>query len=74
LEELGPAAVRSVTYEGFLWISYPERSAKVETDIIRDKSWDVILRAGLRPVTQVSIDGAWSALRFRQTEQIGKSR
>ena len=72
LERLGPTAVRAVKHDGLLWISYPKRSSKVETDISRDVGWDVIQEAGLRPVTQVSIDAVWSALRFRPAERVGK--
>lgn len=72
LERLGPSALRAVKHDGLLWISYPKRSSKVETDISRDVGWDVIKEAGLRPVTQVSIDAVWSALRFRPAERVGK--
>ena len=72
LERLGPTALRAVKHDGLLWISYPKRSSKVETDISRDVGWDVIQEAGLRPVTQVSIDAIWSALRFRPAERVGK--
>lgn len=74
LERLGPVALASVTYDGLLWLSYPKRSSKVKTDLSRDVGWDVMADSGLRPVTQVSIDETWSALRFRPTEQVGKSR
>ena len=74
LEELGPVALKAITYDGLLWISYPKQSSDVDTNISRDTGWDVISQAGLRPVAQVSIDDTWSALRFRPTERIGKSR
>jgi len=74
LERLGPVAVESVTYDGLLWISYPKRSSKVKTDLSRDVGWDVVANAGLRPVTQVSIDETWSVLRFRPIEKVGKSK
>lgn len=71
LERLGPAAIAAVRYDGLLWISYPKRSAKVKTDISRDVGWDLLAQAGLRPVTQVSIDSTWSALRWRPTNRVG---
>lgn len=74
LEELGPVALNAVTYDGLLWISYPKRSSKVDTDISRDTGWNVIAQAGLRPVMQVSVDETWSALRFRPAEQVGESK
>jgi hypothetical protein len=72
IERFGPAAIRAVKYDGLLWISYPKRSSKVETDISRDVGWDVINEAGLRAVTQVSIDDVWSALRFRPSDRVRK--
>lgn len=74
MEQLGPVAPQLVTYDGLLWISYPKRSSKVKTDLSRDVGWDVVANAGFRPVTQVSIDATWSALRFRPAEQVGKSK
>jgi len=74
LEQLGPSALESVEYDGILWISYPKQSSKVKTDLTRDMGWDVVARAGLRPVTQVSIDETWSALRYRPIERVGKSK
>ena len=72
LENLGPTAIKAVKYDGLLWISYPKQSSKVETDLTRDVGWEIMAEAGLRPVTQVSIDDVWSALRFRPVEQVGK--
>ena len=74
LERDGPVALDSITYDGLLWISYPKGSSKIKTDISRDVGWDLVASAGLRPVTQISIDETWSALRFRPIELVGKSR
>jgi hypothetical protein len=71
--ELGPAALGAVVYNGLLWISYPKRSSKVETDLTRDVLWKLVEKSGLRPVTQVSINEVWSAMRFRPIEAV-KSR
>lgn len=72
LDARAPAALRAVKYDGILWISYPKQSAKIKTDINRDSGWDVVFKAGLRPVTQVAIDEVWSALRFRPIEKVLK--
>ena len=71
LGDLAPEAMAAVAYDGLLWISYPKRSSKVETDLSRDVLWDLMMETGLRPVTQVSIDDVWSALRFRPAEKVG---
>ncbi len=72
LERLAPVAIRAVKYDGLLWLCYPKQSAKVKTDITRDVGWDIVLQAGLRPVTQIAINDIWSALRFRPVEKVGK--
>ena len=72
LERLGPTAIEAVKHDGLLWVSYPKRRSKVETDLTRDVGWEVMAEAGLRPVTQVSVDETWSALRFRPIERVGK--
>jgi len=72
LDARAPTALRAVKYDGILWISYPKQSAKLKTDINRDSGWDVVFKAGLRPVTQVAIDDIWSALRFRPIEKVPK--
>lgn len=72
LDALRPAALEALTYDGLLWISYPKKSAKVPTDLSRDVLWELMGDTGLRPVTQISIDAIWSALRFRPAEVVGK--
>ncbi|MCU0519956.1 MAG: hypothetical protein MUF84_04605 [Anaerolineae bacterium] len=66
----GPAAQQAVRYDGVLWISYPKGSAKVETDLSRDAMWGLLSDAGMRPVSQISIDDTWSAVRFRPGELV----
>jgi hypothetical protein len=72
LENLGLTAIKAVTYDGLLWISYPKQSSKVETDLTRDVGWEMMAKAGLRPVTQVSVNDIWSALRFRPIDRVGR--
>ena len=55
-----------------LWISYPKTTSGVETDLTRDRGWEALRLAGWRPVTQVSVDEVWSALRFRPEEEVGQ--
>ena len=59
-------------YDGLLWVCYPKKSAKIESDLSRDVIWELMQDSGLRPVTQVSIDKTWSALHFRPVEKVGK--
>ena len=65
-------AVAAVRPGGILWITYPKQSGAVKADINRDSTWKVMEPTGWRPVTQVSIDETWSALRFRPVADVGK--
>jgi hypothetical protein len=65
LDELKPVAADSIKYDALLWVSYPKKSSKVKSDLSRDMMWDLFTDDGLRPVTQISIDATWSALRQR---------
>ena len=73
-DAIGPTAIRALKPGGLLWFSYPKRSSGVETDISRDSGWESVRSAGLRPVSQVSIDDTWSALRFRPVEDVKPPR
>jgi hypothetical protein len=68
-----PAALAAIKPDGVLWIAYPKQSARVKTDLTRDRGWEPITAGGLRPVTQIAIDETWSALRWRPIELV-KSR
>ena len=71
LERFGPTALGIIKHDGILWISYPKKSSNVKTDISRNVGWSIISEAGLRPVSQISINETWSALRFRPVEHVG---
>ena len=61
-----------IAFDGLLWISYPKRSSKIDSDLSRDDMWELYIDESLRPVSQISIDETWSAVRFRPTEKVGK--
>ncbi len=66
-----PMAIKLVKPGGLLWVSYPKQSSKVPTDLNRDVLWNVFPDKDWRPVTQISIDEVWSALRFRPKSEVG---
>ncbi len=74
LTRLAPEAIQAVKRAGVLWISYPKQSSKVKTDITRDRGWEPVREAGFEPVSMVSINDVWSALRFRPSELVKRSR
>lgn len=57
---------------GALWFAYPKKSSSIASDISRDSGWDGLAEHDLLPVSQISVDGDWSALRFRYRDEIGK--
>jgi hypothetical protein len=65
-------AMDALRYDGVFWISYPKGSSGVKTDLNRDILWNRLSGQGIRPVSQVSIDKVWSAIRFRSEEQVGR--
>jgi hypothetical protein len=71
LAELVPSAVAAVAYDGLFWLCYPKKSGQIHSDLSRDIVWKKMDGTGLRPVTQISIDETWSALRFRPAERVG---
>ena len=68
LERLFPSALKSLIGGGVFWVSYPKKSSKTETDLTRDQGWDVTGKLGQRPVSMISVDETWSAVRFRKAE------
>jgi hypothetical protein len=47
---------------GNVWVLYPKGN---KADINRDSLWPIVAEFGFRPISQVSVDDTWSALRFR---------
>lgn len=67
LEDLAthyPAYYDKLEKEGMMWISWPKRSAKVDTDLNRDLIRNYILERGLVDVKVASVNEKWSALKF----------
>ena len=50
--------------DGFVWVSWPKKAAKVETDITEDTIRDVALPLGLVDVKVCAVDDIWSGLKL----------
>ncbi|WP_282942040.1 YdeI/OmpD-associated family protein [Paenibacillus sp. RC67] len=70
LNTQGPEAIKAIKQDGLLWISYPKKSSKIKTDLNRDSGWETINDAGFEGIALISIDGTWSAMRFRKAELV----
>lgn len=57
--------VAAITPGGALWISWPKKASKIQTDITEQTLRDVILPLGLVDVKVCAVDEVWSALLFR---------
>ncbi len=66
-----PLAIAAVKPGGLLWIAYPKGSAKLKTDVNRDRLWQATAKTGWRPVRLVALDETWSAVRFRPAKVVG---
>ncbi len=65
LERLAASALAARKPDGLFWVAFPKGSSRAQTDLTRDRGWDVLNAAGLRGVTLVSVDDRWSAFRLR---------
>jgi Bacteriocin-protection, YdeI or OmpD-Associated len=59
--------ILSMLKEGIIcWIYYPKGSSKIQTDLTRDKGWDVLLAHDeLQWLSLISFDETWSAFAMR---------
>ena len=62
--ELGEPLFEAARGDRLAWLAYP-KGGQLGTDLNRDVLWELTKAHAVRPVRQVSIDGVWSALRFR---------
>jgi len=49
---------------GFIWVSWPKKAAKVDTDVTEDVIREIALPAGLVDVKVCAVDATWSALKL----------
>jgi hypothetical protein len=49
---------------GIIWISWPKKSSKVETDVTEDFVRNVALALGLVEIKVCAVDGVWSGLKL----------
>lgn len=59
-----PTIARALADDGMVWISWPKKAAKVETDLTEDVVREIGLRAGLVDVKVCAVDEVWSGLKF----------
>ena len=60
----GKHAIDAAKEDRCSWIAYP-KAGQLGTDLNRDKLFQLMKPYGIEVVRLVSIDGVWSAMRFR---------
>ena len=53
-----------IELDGMIWVSWPKKSSRVETDLINVVVRDTALPLGLVDVKVCAIDDIWSGLKF----------
>ena len=65
LDALTPRAAKALKPESILWISFPKGTSKIQTDLTRDKGWELLQTLDLKWITLVSVNETWSAFALR---------
>jgi hypothetical protein len=65
LDGLAPKAAKALKPESMLWISFPKGTSKIQTDLTRDKGWDILRDLDLKWITLISVNETWSAFSLR---------
>lgn len=73
VDELTKKVVPLMEGDGILWFAYPKgTSKKYKCEFNRDTGWAALGKLGYEGVRAVAIDKDWTALRFRNAENIKK--
>ncbi len=64
LERRLPALLAALQPAGMLWVSWPKKAAKVETDLTEDVIRQVALANGVVDVKVCAVDEVWSGLKL----------
>ena len=67
------SATAALQPDGVFWMMWPKKTSGVATDLTRDSLAALALTEGWGPVSNVSIDETWSALRLRPEAEVKRS-
>ena len=73
LAALTPDIRASLKADGMVWISWPKKAAKVETDITENVLREICLPSGLVDVKVAAMDETWSGLKFMFRKELRAS-
>jgi len=66
VDKLFPKILWLLKPETLIWISFPKGTSDIQTDLTRDKGWDVVIAEGLKWTNLISVNETWSAFSIRQ--------
>ena len=64
LDEMLDLGRKSIVSNGMIWVSWPQKSAKVPTDVTEDVIRAMALQKGLVDVKICAVDETWSGLKL----------
>lgn len=64
LVEQLPLLKKQIAKNGMIWVSWPKKAAKIETDVTEDNIRDCALRIGLIDVKVCAVNDTWSGLKL----------
>lgn len=64
LEVEVPTLMQRIKRDGVIWVSWPKRASKVETDITEDTIREIALPLGLVDIKVCAVDDTWSGLKL----------
>ncbi len=70
LEQLISEARQHLDDNAMVWVSWPKKAAKVETDITEDVVRDVALPTGFVDIKVCAIDAVWSGLKLMVRKEL----
>ncbi len=64
LDKTLPKLKNEIEQDGMIWVSWPKRSAKMDTDVTENLVRDIGISCGLVDIKVCAIDDTWSGLKF----------
>lgn len=68
LQTLVSKGIKILKPDGKIWVCYPKKSSKVNSDISRDEGWKILEGFGLKGTDFISIDETWTAFGLHKKE------
>ena len=65
LSAFAPKSIKALKPESILWLSFPKGSSKLQSDLTRDKGWEILHGVDLKFITLISVNENWSAFALR---------